>query len=552
MLCILQDILTHTKLNFVLKIFQSNFTRNLISTPSGDGSALSVRYISFIHVMESEFSENGIANGRNVDCYSVPDTLHLGEEFIHIFMSTAIFNNTFSSNNKGSLSVIKSSITFLSSSTFVDNHGNCKTGGAITSYRSRLFIHGNFILKNNHAIKGGAMHAIESTIHIYGRTIAVNNSASNSGGALYLYQTRLDFKINGTLIIIDNVASEKGGGIHAISSTIALNVLRSGTLLIRQNTANMGGGLYFEMNALLYIFLYFKETPPSHAPIITRNRARYGGAIYMADFETCLTLSQSTIKPCFLQVESIYHNKPTPTVVLNISENYAEAAGSAIYGGLLNRCSVNPWYEPVTDLVHIANITNVHNLSSISSEPVGICFCREDIEDCNYQPPTVRVMKGETFILSLVAVDQVNKTIKAYISSHLSTEIGGLGVDQLNRSIGDKCTKLNYNAYSPHAKGQLNVYAEGPCKDTAQSVRRVHIIFNPCKCPIGFQPLSTEENHTTCECVCDLRLRPHITECNNQTRLLKRNGNFWITYINEMTNTSSGGFLIYPDCPLDY
>lgn len=73
--------------------------------------------------MESEFSENGIVNGRNVNnYYSVPDSLHLGVEFIYIFMSTAIFNNTFSSNNKGSLSVIKSSIKFLSNTTFVDNH----------------------------------------------------------------------------------------------------------------------------------------------------------------------------------------------------------------------------------------------------------------------------------------------------------------------------------------------------------------------------------------------------------------------------------------------
>ena len=72
-------------------------------------------------------------------------------------------------------------------------------------------------------------------------------------------------------------------------------------------------------------------------------------------------------------MESINHDKPIFTVVLNISENYAEAAGSAVYGGLLNRCSVNPWYEPITDLVHIANIINhIHNLSSISSEPVGI------------------------------------------------------------------------------------------------------------------------------------------------------------------------------------
>ena len=272
----------------------------------------------------------------------------------------------------------------------------------------------------------------------------------------------------------------------------------------------------------------------------------------MADFETCIALSQSTIKQCFLQVESVYRDKPTSAVALNISENYAKVAGSAVYGGLLDRCTIYPWYEPLTDLVHIANIANIQNLSSISSEPVGICFCRDGNKDCNYQPHTVKAMKGETFTLSLVAVDQVNRTTKAYICSHLSTEIGGLGVDQLNRSIGDKCTTLIYNAYSPHATGQLNLYADGPCKNTAQSIRRVHIIFNSCKCPIGFQPLNTEENHTNCECVCDSKLWPYITECDNQTFLLKRNGNFWITYVNETANKSSHGFLIYPDCPLDY
>ena len=535
-----------------LSVFKSDFTHNLISTTSGNGAALSVWYISSITIMESEFRENGIINDGDINCSSAPKTLRLGMEFMYIFMSIGIFNSTFSCNNKGSLSAIKSSITFLGDTAFLDNHGNCKDGGAITSYHSHLFIYGNFILKNNYARSGGAMHMIESTIYVYGQAVVVNNSANDSGGGLYLYQSKLDCKSNGALNIIGNNASDKGGGIHAISSIIALNVLRPGTLLIGQNSANMGGGLYFEMNALLYILLYFKESPPSYAPIITRNRANCGGGIYMADFETCTALSQSIIKQCFLQVESVYLDKPTSRVILNVSENYAEAAGSAVYGGLLDRCTVNPWYEPVTDLVHIANITNIQNLSSVSSKPVGICFCRDGNKDCNYQPNTIQVMKGETFTLPLVAVDQVNRTIKAYICSHLSTEIGGLGVDQLNRSIGDKCTNLIYNAYSPHATGQLNMYADGPCKDTAQSVRRVHIIFSSCKCPIGFQPLSTEENHTNCECVCDPRLRPHITECDNQTKLLKRNGNFWITYLNETANKSSGGYLIYPDCPLDY
>ena len=543
---------SETKLNSVLSVYNSDFTHNLISTTSGDGAALSVWYIYSINIVESEFSENGIINDGDINCHSAPKTLRLGVEFMYIFMSTAIFNNTFSSNNKGSLSAIKGSVTFIGDTTFLANCGSCTDGGAITSYRSHLLIYGNFILKNNYARSGGAMHMIESIVYIYGQAVVVNNSANNSGGGLYLYQSRLDCKSNGTLNIIGNNASDKGGGIHAISSTIVLNVLRPGTLLIGQNSANMGGGLYFEMNTLLYILLYFKESPPVYAPIIARNRANYGGAIYMADFETCTALSQSTIKQCFLQVESVYLDKPTSRVILNVSENYAEAAGSAVYGGLLDRCTVNPWYEPVTDLVHIANITNIQNLSSVSSEPVGICFCRDGNKDCNYQPNTVRVMKGEAFTLSLVAVDQVNRTIKAYICSHLSTEIGGLGVDQLNRSIDDKCTNFIYNAYSPHATGQLNMYADGPCKDTAQSVRRVHIIFSSCKCPIGFQPLSAEENHTSCECVCDSRLRPHITECDNQTKLLKRNGNFWITYLNETANKSSGGFLIYSNCPLDY
>ncbi len=55
----------------------------------------------------------------------------------------------------------------------------------------------------------------------------------------------------------------------------------------------------------------------------------------------------------------------------------------------------------------------------ISSHPLQLCFCENDVLKCNYTHPTVFKKKGEPFILNIVAVDQVGKPVPATIISSL-------------------------------------------------------------------------------------------------------------------------------------
>ena len=140
----------------------------------------------------------------------------------------------------------------------------------------------------------------------------------------------------------------------------------------------------------------------------------------------------------------------------------------------------------------------------------------------------------------------------ANIISSLSTHFGGLGENQvLNQTINGNCTELYFQVYSPDLIEQLTMYADGPCKDAAASIRKVNINFLPCKCPIGFQPKTSnfEVNQTRCECECDKRLNEYITSCDPNTHTVVRKGNVWITYLNL---TNNRGYLIYTNCPLDY
>ena len=117
----------------------------------------------------------------------------------------------------------------------------------------------------------------------------------------------------------------------------------------------------------------------------------------------------------------------------------------------------------------------------------------------------------------------------------------------------DHCTELVFNVYSPNPYEELTLYAEGPCKNVGKSQSRISIIFLNCTCPVGFQPKDSEGN-SNCECVCDSKLSPYIIDpnCNPATRMLTRNGDYWLMYLNNSDSFSDYSYLIHPHCLLDY
>ena len=585
-----------------LTISNSNFTYN----SARYGGVIGTSGNSLTIINSIFLSNKATSNGGMIDCVkgtinidnsnfssNTISTSGIGNIFISQ-CSTIISNSTFN-DNIGSIYILNGNLTFSGNSKLensvelltAEKESTSQEGGVITSFQSTVIFatESNTYFLNNQARRGGAILAIESTIIMYGEaTIANSNNniaiANSSGGGISLKQSRLEIRRKCHLV---NNSAVRGGGIHASSSTIA--AYQPGILQITNNTAEFGGGMYLEINSKLYVLkvekldntIYTLTYEGGILSVIsenktkidsltyylnfTRNIARYGGAVYVADVTnsgTCLPDSE-----CFIQILALHPSEESLHInIVNIlfSENAATVQGSNLFGGLLDRCIPSPFAEVYrkqkiyySGATYLQNICKITQNNSISSQPVRVCFCdcySENYPDCSYQLPTITVKKGEAFNVSVVAVDQVNNTVDAKITTFISSPESGLGEGQQTQSVRRNCTDLTYNVYSPHDSETINLFPDGPCGSAALSTSHVTIQFKACTCPVGFQPLSNSKSSTRCECICDSTLDPYINDCDDATSSVSRIGtNSWITYVND---TDAPGYIIYPNCPFDY
>lgn len=530
------------------------------------------------------YSTNSVFLIRNIVIQNSLATTHF-----YVAQCTVLFlGSTLFANNVGSLLAFVSNITFTGHTQITNNsyttynnlqHLNIGYGGALSSFQSDITLRDEVILNNNKGTTGGVMLLIESKLYSGGSITVLNNIATENGGAIYAQKSELKF--NGRCNVSNNVAYQDGGGIYAKSSTIAL---LQGSLHFFENNARNGGGLYFEYDSKLYVIKAQAECLNNSwceidelvcllfcnnnnrtwiSLMLSHNHAtHYGGAVYISDNTTT-----ASCKPeCFIQTLAGYneHHLEIDTNLLNIYffNNTADVSGQAIFGGLLDRCTINFLAEIFILLVRDHNIDtymsldgisylfdyNITNVSRneaefiISSSPVSVCFCANDQPLCNLTPTTFTVSKGETFTLTLVAVDQVNNTlpnstIYSIVSSHAGLKEG----QSTQFTLNEGCTKLEYNIFSTQEAERLFIYADGPCKDNKKSTKFIDIIF--AQCPLGF--VDTE---STCDC--DPVIFPNfVTKCSAESHSLLLKRNVWLSYDN---TTNIRGFIMHSFCPFDY
>jgi len=229
--------------------------------------------------------------------------------------------------------------------------------------------------------------------------------------------------------------------------------------------------------------------------------------------DTCSSKSfvvSSKTNECFLQTMA-NHSSISPnlnTVNTHFFNNSARLAGSDLYGGLLDRCTVNPLAEVflkdpnivfMDGVSYIQYITNI-SLNSITSDPVRLCFCRNGQPDCSYQPHVKYLSSDSTDQLSVVAVDQINSTIPTTIYSSLNPQIL---YEDFPHNVTESCTDLGLS--SLQSSTRVILYPNGPCNQAGISQRFIDVVSLFCSCPIGFQSSTSE---TGCVCVRDSSLHP--------------------------------------------
>ena len=438
-----------------------------------------------------------------------------------------------------------------------------REGGAITLFISRLELQATTILSHNTASNGGGIMAITSTIVCNSTLLISTNSVTDTGGGIYLYQSELS--VFGNITISNNRAKVCGGGVHAVSTFLKLiprlrnvNIFvfkRTCKLSIESNFAKeYGGGAFFETGSKIYFLRYSSNTVTVS---FIKNTANYGGAIYVADdtnIGMCSsgqkhTLTAATQSECFFQLASVHNASAIITDAFYFNENRANHLGADLFGGLLDRCTVNLYDSKIVKYSSYQGFANDIEQSS-TSKPVRICLCNSSKHVvCGSQPITMRVEKDKAFAMHIAAVDQLNHTVNGTIHSYLSSNLGILGEGQHLQRIGSNCDNITFSIVSPKQHEELVIYAEGPCKDLGISPLRVPITFIPCHCPLGFEQNKIIKNK--CACICHQKLKKIFKfttelDCNSTTLLIRRNSDFWMSY------TTNETLLTVKQCPSDY
>ena len=560
----------------VMTLFKSTTTisgTNIINnTASNDAGAIhadnsTINLTNMIFALNDAFGGAGVIHGITSSLTSwgflVIRQNRGNTGVVNVEMSRATIGGflTFESNYR-SFFILRSTVTFSGESVFMNNTkyalkntSEFTEGGALTLYHSTVEFTDITTMMHNQAESGGAIAAFFSIINLQGDTSLKHNTATSSGGAIYAYKT--EFNVRDKANVTHNIAREKGGGMHATNTTTTVSA--RGVLSFRENDAKMGGGVYLEEYSKLHIVKQQAEYLGRENPklweklVFISNNATYGGAIYVSDRtipETCSSNPFGTSsQECFIQTLALHSSSSHDLNTVNtyFLNNLARMSSSALYGGLLDRCTVNPSAEIflkirnttlLDGLTYIQNVTNI-NLSSIASDPVRLCFCKNGQPDCSYQPHTVYINSEGNSSLSVVAVDQVNTAIPASITSYLTFQIPG---EEFSQNVTDSCTNLDFSFL--HSSARLLLFPDGPCNNLGISERFVDIVSLSCYCPIGFQPSTSGAG---CVCICDLY--PYITNCTLETQSVLREGDFWVTFTN---NSIPNGYIIHPHCPYDY
>ena len=536
-----------------------------------------------VTIEESQFNDNKALQGSVL--YSLESTINALSLLIesntandhgtfYLSESTILLSETTFSSNIGSLLATATIVNFTHFNSFNNcttsqlSRSNFREGGALTAFQSTVYFEGTTTFHSNLADSGGAVHSTESVLNVTGTTLIRNNRVRRNGGGIYLSRSELLCQQNSSLRLVNNTALQQGGGLHAAGSSIKITIVVNETLLyIVGNSAKKGGGLWLESNSKLYILKResFYTELPIYALQMIGNSADCGGAVYVND-DTDAATCESPSAECFFQVLAIYADQhPNISIVsLYFSRNHAQISeySATLFGGLLDRCTVSPLAEAhnkIRDLnepIYVYNQSGIDYFSdsaeftpnTITSRPIQVCFCFNDYPDCSYLEPDRReVKKGQLFMVSLVAVDQVGRPVRASIQSSLKFSPSGLSEGQLFQRVTNSCTDLTFNVFSANRIEELSLYADGPCKDAELSKRIVRIRFLPCTCPIGFQPQAF--NDTICECKCHRTISQNVEQCNDQMESFVRritSSNVWIAYDN------ISGYLVYPNCPYDY
>jgi len=491
------------------------------------------------------------------------------------FNGNIIFRNNSANSEGGGIYVLSSNLTLNGNTIFRKNSGGI--GGGICAKVSMLTITGNMndFMNNSAKVNGGAVYTENSVLSFEWQNIFSGNSAQYSAGGVYSKNSTLTF--SGSTSFSSNMAELLGGAIYGFGTLLHF----LGNSSFTANTAARGGGEYL-VDSFNFLFRGAMFTMESN------NVTEYGGAVYVKDSDPisyCFP-DIGNLERCFIQVDVLLHttidnfistfsdpaasneylqsNDSTAHSIrtmlnasIHISNNHAQIAGSAVFGGSIDNCAIEYRYNAFSleqfgffspQAVgsfrwHIPNLELEPN--SVSSDPFQVCLCKNGVLNCSTSESDrqMQVYPGQMLKLPVVATGQRDGITPAVVRAFFDGTYKNISFAPFQdaQNVLNNCTELYYQVHSSatNKSGTLVLYADGPCS-TDGKVLNISLEF--LDCPPGFA-LNPSEGI----CECEPRLQMYTNRCNITERTLERSGDFWVGYDKNFQR-----LVLHPHCPFDY
>ena len=464
---------------------------------------------------------------------------HYEEEHIDCYMRTIVFDNcTFTKNN-------------------VPSYGN----GAVAE-----------IIK--HKIPSISAHASPqfqvnfSNSSFIENTIPLNHQKLVHGSILDIFSVDKIKFVNCTFVNNNSTAI----------STVESNIVLSGRLVFRNNTAVNGGAIKFCDSSYMFIenntFALFEENSASNA----------GGAIFAQ--QRCLETAPSCFfQPLVKDFTKLSDLGDSIKMSLKFINNTAHNAGNALYGGFVDYCytfkrfvdgydkSYYLSFQVFNKIFDAKSNKDPHN--DISSNPYGVCLCdmKTKTPRCGKANKSLTLspkFPGEEFQIMAVAVGQRSGFSTAVVSAVVIENPSRSIVKELTTKPLHQCTKLKFYVHTDQEKVVFNLTVQETNLDAYSFYYRYHYpqITVPIKhCPWGFKLQNDSEGRTSCQC--HPALTKNSIKCNLKSGEVIRRGSKWVgfdwskfksveEYRNKCQDTNANvdpscwDVLVSPHCPYDY
>ena len=323
---------------------------------------------------------------------------------------------------------------------------------------------------------------VENTIVYFKGRNVIQNNRNTEGAGITLHSTA-NIAVQGELLLYNNTATKQGGAI-----------------LVRKPLFELQGE--YELCTIRYLY----DVYSSSKVFFSGNRAGKGGS----------DMYGAILMGCGISI----------TANLN----------SYVHVPHVGQSNETSWYLD-TPLMKYFHFSNTDRLSSMSSDPIMVCFCNTttNLPDCSDRTHHIQTYPGLEINTSIATVGYYGGTSPddVVVSAQHATLVRYYGQNQTTN-----CFQLHIllqNTSSTTALVDIKV------KDVKQGLG-VSIGVDILECPIGF-------THISGQCHCEHFLDTSNVQCNLSATpfMFLRSGNSWFAY-NNNTQCITGT----TNCPFDY